>query len=320
MTNNWRAIAKMARDRIVVTDPGDVGLILNLWYIRLSALARLRLFSQTTAECNNLFNALTSASLSPLYEYIRTHLLPFELLVLKAKTRYWAGDHMGYLDELTGLLGWCKSMARRACAKRDEAAVGMWKERGARLCLIMASQLIEMKDYASATRLLSSLSKSSPTLHLEAAIMRTHLQSGLFPMAAEHLQKILSSDPEAPLELKVMSEALMKSAEGRWSEVEIMLKEFIEVEKQKDGQDAINNLAVALLSQGKLKEATQVLEETLRQSPSTIVAAEPFLFNLATLYELRSITAPHKKRELLLEVAKWGGDGLRTTCLKMPIN
>ncbi|KAK7687890.1 hypothetical protein QCA50_009109 [Cerrena zonata] len=117
MNNNWRAIAKTARDHIVSTDPSEVSMILNLWYIRLAALARLRLFGQTTAECNNLFAALESASLSPsaskshllgsrsnpgtpatlglrpnphvqdhsfdLYNYIRTTLLPFKLLVLE---------------------------------------------------------------------------------------------------------------------------------------------------------------------------------------------------------------------------------------------
>jgi len=40
---------------------------------------------------------------------------------------------------------------------------------------------------------------------------------------------------------------------------------------------------------------------------------------IATLYELRSSIAADKKRELLIEVAKWCGDGLRTTCLKMPL-
>ena len=40
----------------------------------------------------------------------------------------------------------------------------------------------------------------------------------------------------------------------------------------------------------------------------------------ATLYELRSAVAADKKRELLLEVAKWSGDGLRVTCLKLPTN
>ena len=71
--------------------------------------------------------------------------------------------------------------------------------------------------------------------------------------------------------------------------------------------------------------------------------AEPFLFNLCaglnslfylfalpehgvprlftiTLYELRSSIAADKKHELLIEVTKWSGDGLRTTCLKMPTN
>ena len=98
---------------------------------------------------------------------------------------------------------------------------------------------------------------------------------------------------------------------------------------------------MALLGQGKLKEGIEVLEAALEASPSTLAMAEPFLFNLcaylrfsyfhiwlhlttvtlcliATLYELRSSIAADKKRELLVEVAKWSGDGLRTTCLKMP--
>jgi hypothetical protein len=36
------------------------------------------------------------------------------------------------------------------------------------------------------------------------------------------------------------------------------------------------------------------------------------------MYELRSVSAMDKKRELLVHVAKWSGDGLRTACLKMP--
>ncbi len=43
---------------------------------------------------------------------------------------------------------------------------------------------------------------------------------------------------------------------------------------------AINNLSVALLSQGKLKEGIEVLEKALRDSPASVVVAEPFLFNL----------------------------------------
>ncbi|KAH9023026.1 hypothetical protein EDB83DRAFT_2527343 [Lactarius deliciosus] len=68
---------------------------------------------------------------------------------------------------------------------------------------------------------------------------------------------------------------------------------------------AVNN-TVALLGQGRLKEGIEVLEAALETSPSTLAMAEPFLFNLSD-----------KKRELLIEVAKWSSNGLRTTCLKM---
>ena len=47
---------------------------------------------------------------------------------------------------------------------------------------------------------------------------------------------------------------------------------------------AVNNLAVALLGQGKLKEGIEVLEAALETSPSTLAMAEPFLFNLCTCF------------------------------------
>ena len=102
-------------------------------------------------------------------------------------------------------------------------------------------------------------------------------------------------------------------------------------------RQAINNLSVTYLSQGKIQAGIRLLEEAIKLSPSTTLAAEPLLFNLckwrrssrvlyaaepltATMYELRSAAGADKKRNLLVEVAKWAGDGLRTTCLKMPSN
>ena len=73
---------------------------------------------------------------------------------MHTRLKYWAGDHMGFLDALAALLSRCKRKARQATARKpglgaetpvDEAARAMWTERGARVCLIMASQLVEMK-------------------------------------------------------------------------------------------------------------------------------------------------------------------------------
>jgi hypothetical protein len=53
---------------------------------------------------------------------------------------------------------------------------------------------------------------------------------------------------------------------------------------------AVNNLAVALLGQGKLKEGIEVLEAALETSPSTLAMAEPFLFNLCACFFSTSFT------------------------------
>ncbi len=64
------------------------------------------------------------------------------------RIKYWSADHMGYLDALSPLLRKCKRKAREAGKTREGEAQevrDMWKERGARVCLIIASQLVEMK-------------------------------------------------------------------------------------------------------------------------------------------------------------------------------
>lgn len=160
MTNSWRALARMARDRIVTTNPEELSLILGvryclapryfraqitaqLWYLRLASLARLRLYNQTSAELTNLFTVLNAVDPLPAREWLFDHLLPFELEVMYARVTYWAGDHMGHLDALNVLLRKCKAKAR--VAKGDDVVRAMWQERGARICLITASQLMEMK-------------------------------------------------------------------------------------------------------------------------------------------------------------------------------
>ncbi|KAJ7334216.1 hypothetical protein DFH08DRAFT_707355 [Mycena albidolilacea] len=314
MSNSWRALARMARDRIVTSDPEDLTLILGLWYLRLSSLARLRLFNQTTAECTNLFSLLNAIEPTSTRTWLFERILPFELEVMYARLKYWAGDHMAYIDALYALLRKCKVRSRRA--RGESTAVAMWKERGARICLIIASQFMEMKDFTAAAKLLEPLcdqgDASSPALR--SAVARIYLQSGNLGMAAHHF-KLVSADPDAAPPLKAMNAALLTAAEGDWAQASEIHASIIA--KDPDNYVAVNNLCVALLSQGKLKEGIEVMEKALKTSPESVIA-EPFLFNLSTLYELRSATAIENKRNLLIEVAKWSGDGLKTTCLKMP--
>ncbi|KAJ7446747.1 hypothetical protein FB451DRAFT_1291373 [Mycena latifolia] len=321
MSNSWRALARMARDRIVTSDPEDLTLILGLWYLRLSSLARLRLFNQTTAECTNLFSLLNAIEPPAARAWLFERVLPFELEVMHARLKYWTGDHMAYLDALHALLRKCKSRARRA--KGEPTAVAMWKERGARVCLILASQLMEMKDYAAAAKLLEPLCAQGPGAEvtspaMRSAVARIYLQSGHLGMAERHFA-VAAADPGTPAPMRAMNAALLAAADGDWSRASEVLRANI-LSENPDNFVAVNNLCVALLSQGKLKEGIDEMEKALHASPQSVVIAEPFLFNLSTLYELRSATAIENKRNLLMEVAKWSGDGLKTTCLKMPTN
>lgn len=209
-----------------------------------------------------------------------------------------------------------------------QANLSMWLERAARVCLTLASQMIEMQDYQAAINLLvplctrcappTFLPTPSPALH--SALARVYLLSGNLDKAAEHFEVVASSASKSGegKELVAMNTALLSVALGNWVRAEEALREV--VENEPENLTAMNNLAVALLSQGKVKEGIDLLESALKAFPSSVAVAEPFLFNLSTLYELRSATAIDKKCELLIDVAKWSGDGMKTTCLKMPSN
>ncbi|KAH7890846.1 hypothetical protein F5I97DRAFT_1800098 [Phlebopus sp. FC_14] len=340
MSNSWRALAKMAHDRIVKSDPEDLARILDLWSLRLSSLARLRLTNQASAECTNLFavlNAVPPQHPPSTAATTRGPSDPSGMSLFHARVHYWTGDTLGYVDALSGILGTCKERARILAIA--EANLSMWLERTARVCLILASQLVEMKDYQAAITLLTPLctrrdpstKRPIPSPAVYSAVGRIYLIAGNVPKAvncfeiaascyAPHKKdQNSSSEGERPQKDTVaMNDALLSAALGNWDKAEEALRGLLESEPE--NFTAMNNLAVALFGQGRITEGIELLEAALRISPSTVVVAEPFLFNLSTLYELRSATAIDKKRELLIEVAKWSGDGLKTTCLKMPSN
>ena len=86
---------------------------------------------------------------------------------------------------------------------------------------------------------------------LRSAVARVYLQGGYVAMAAKHLAAV-ADDPTADPMQKAMNAALFASAEGDWARAETELRRVLAV----DGENfvAVNNLAVALLNQGKLKE------------------------------------------------------------------
>lgn len=105
----------------------------------------MRLYNQTSAECTGLFTVLNGVEPLTARNHLFDEILPFELEVINARVRYWSDDHIGYLDALMILLNKCKRWARESSKMGSENGYNMWVERGTRITLIIASQLIEMK-------------------------------------------------------------------------------------------------------------------------------------------------------------------------------
>jgi len=273
----------------------------------------MRLYNQTAAESSNLFSILSSVHPPRARAHLFEHIIPFELFVIHARSKYWAGDPLAHLDELAMLLKMCKRKARSSELLEDQRQ--MWKERAARVGMIMASQLLEMQDYRGAETLLRALALNSTSPDVLSALARTRLEVGDLASAAQYFQRA-SALPSCSQSTRDLNSALLASARGEWTVAAGLLESVLAVTP--DDVVAVNDFAVVLLNLGRLKDAIDHLESALKASPSTVVVSEPLVFNLATLYELRSATAAQKKRDLLIETAKWSGDGLRTTCLKLP--
>ena len=165
---------------------------------------------------------------------------------------------MGYLDALAALLKKCRLKCRTASKAvkegtlSDETVVPMWKERGARVALILASQMVEMKvinqlgaisaavhylillvqysiqELSAAVKLLEPLAsqpEASPALR--SSIARIYLQGGYFPAARTHFAAV-EADPNVDEHLKNMNKALLATAEGEWTSATDGLRKILE--------------------------------------------------------------------------------------------
>ncbi|KAG9114915.1 hypothetical protein FRC07_007585 [Ceratobasidium sp. 392] len=226
MSNSWRALARMAKDQIVGSPESDTVMILDLWSLRLSSLARMRLFNQATAECSNLYSVLGTVSPPSALRRI----VPYELDVLHARAMYWAGDIRGYLDELVRLTRMCKRATRAGGGVK--AAVGsVWAERGVRTGMLIVTQLVELQDYVGALSILRPLADSpNASPELVFALARIMMESG-DSGSAHALSTRVTASPNADEVTQALTRALEAAMLGRWEEAEEVLRKALQVEK-----------------------------------------------------------------------------------------
>ena len=114
----------------------------QLWCIRLSSLARMRLFNQASAESANLWTVLGDIHTTGDRQDAINNSIPFELLLLRARAKVWANDSYGYLDELATLLRICKARAKQPAMLGNQ---DVWKDHACRISLLIAGQLLDFQ-------------------------------------------------------------------------------------------------------------------------------------------------------------------------------
>ncbi len=79
---------------------------------------------------------------------------------------------------------------------------------------------------------------------------------------------------------------------------------------------AANNKAICLLNTCDLSRAVSSLEDLIRKDPEKNLN-ETFVFNLCTLYDLKSDNSQEKKKQIMALVAKFGSDSFDFSVLKL---
>ncbi|KAI9285371.1 hypothetical protein BC943DRAFT_278236 [Umbelopsis sp. AD052] len=312
---SWRSVARFARNRIVQTNPSHLAEILQLWYVRLQALVNLRLYQLALAELDKLGDLdrqeYTFEYHQGLFPGKSGNMIPFELRVLSANLPGLMKHYNTSIERLTILA--------MECQRED---TGLWRKREVSLYIMLANFLLEIKDFpltiSIMTKIVSKFSDGDIEPDVISTLGRLYLQLGNIQDAKKVFKGLESreaSDPHVK-RLVRMNSALCYVAAADWSPA----KEELDAILAEDPNDyeAVNNLVVCLIYLGDLNQAIAVMEDLVSKSKDQAHGLiEKAVFNLCTLYELRSDTALEKKIWKLQQLHPYLGDGFHVESFKI---
>jgi len=305
---------------------------LQIWYVRISLLTKLRQFSVAEVEAEP-FGDLDRPDLyfqyyPEMYPGRAGSMVPFAFRVLLAELPQHLGKQHETLDRLYTLLAKVRDVL--ACASSDHkmsaADIALWRSRERRLLFALANCAILQKDYDLAVDSLEMLFQGAESNDQRASIMsalgRVYLQLGDVDKAQRTLAKayklrngVGKKEEDAGEKCdNYMDMAFLSMANGNYANALSSLQQALEASP--DNPLVVNNIAVCYLYLGKLKEGLAFLESHVTSDPSSMLQ-ETLILNLCTLYELESSYAGQKKRALLDMVGRVKGDSLNTACLKL---
>lgn len=227
----------------------------------------------------------------------------------------------------------CRANAAAATRNEDSEMAEVWRRRLADLGLRVAAALVDMGENETALRHLTSLDRGNggeddgeqdeedragkKEEDVETAVRTTllYLRLGHLEAAKATYTPLLQQTPG--LDIRLL-DALYDIASGAYPSAVAKLKTMRE--EYPDNELVRHNLAVALLYAGDVSAAAGILEQVVDGGRSTTAQANTeeaeeghafpaLLFNLATIYELRTERAREKKIALVERVARLDRSG-----------
>ncbi|KAG0262716.1 Trafficking protein particle complex subunit 12 [Mortierella polycephala] len=343
VNNSWRAMTRYTRSQILSTPSDQILELINLWYARLLALVKLGEYEMAQAELEQLGDLR-----GPQYRYEnypadmfaneletqeqqrddvaqrRGCMVPFELFVLKARLQGYLGDVYEAIDQLYDLIVYCKKFEAICRVSEDNIGIRQWQDIAGQMHLMVLNYLVELNDYPTATRHAREMAIKYPQdVNFHSGLGRLYLQLGDLERAEEVFNEVermvkehYADAKQAHFQLQLtMNRALLDVTQGRWLAAKAGFEEVLV--KEPENLAATNNLAVCELYAGQLNSAIPRIERLMFAYPTSAGASEPLVFNMATLYELRTEGSLRKKQMMLVEVSKWAGDQFNVGMFKI---
>ena len=204
----------------------------------------------------------------------------------------------------------CRTLAQKARTEKDDVAFKVWKDRLEDLGLRVAGELVEMGELETARRHLDTLSSSSrisdDTLETEKMCIRKTLlllRIGDTQAAKDCLATCSTTDDNLNLQKQVL-EALTHFSSSNTPSAVSSLQSLAST--YPSNPLVKHNLAIAYLYTNNVILASEILEALVTEDE---VLFPTLLFNVSTVYELRTERARERKLELVDKVVEVGGGG-----------
>ncbi|THY68430.1 hypothetical protein D6C86_09850, partial [Aureobasidium pullulans] len=296
--------------------PSNTQQILQLLYTRFACLVLCNQATLAAKEAKPLSDLLARESST----YTRPHReiflaqipWPLRLLLLKLQVLGTADAHRRAIMGLYSLSSECRTLAQKARVDKDEEAFKMWKSRLSDLGIRVAGELVEMGELETARRHLATLAPGPATTEaemLEMCIRKTLLllKIGDTQAAEECLATFTSSseshthtDENLLIQQHVLS-ALTSLSTSNYTTAVTQLQNLATT--YPSNPLILHNLAIANIYSNNVSTASSILESLVSE---TEIVFPTLLFNLSTVFELRTERARERKLGLVDVVVEVG--------------